>query len=196
MIRALQHQLEEKSATIAHLVTKLHHTQKYLQKSLEAGTKPSLAPPSLLPRPKEPPSFKTGRITRRLRRSVTSLVPPTDDTANTPALLPSPFPGHTAVHSRSDHTVSGDDRTVLRSKDPVLPPINDTSRPSHKRYVLAKSQGLSSAPCSLRLVDYKRPSTEATVEECEEGSSEQGKLLVKCESHPPLPQIHHHHRTI
>ena len=206
MIRSLQHQLEEKSTTIAHLATKLHHTQKYLQKALEAQQnvkKPSMLPSSLVPHPKEPlvplpkepptsPSYRTGRITRRLRCSVTSnmVPPPTDELAHFPtAKNQVMFQGDTAL--RSNDTVKSRGDTVLHSKAPILPPIGShETRPSHKRFVLAKSQGLASAPCSTRLVDYSRPPQEISKTEDEE--SGQGRLLVKYESHLPLPELHQH----
>ena len=80
IIRSSKYQLEEKSTTIAKLVSKLHQTQRMLQKPLE--TSGTIATPTSIPQghypmpPKEPsPSeglYRIGHITRRKQRTLTS----------------------------------------------------------------------------------------------------------------------------
>lgn len=77
VINTLHLQLEDKSNTVAQLVNKLHQTQRLLHKmETKPGNSSFTIPHGVFPTPpKEPPPegvYRTGRITRRLRRPVNS----------------------------------------------------------------------------------------------------------------------------
>ena len=93
-IRTLNHELEKKSSSIAYLVTQLHQTKRLLHKTLESqrqvATKPLRPHPPLQPSPpsESPPeaAYRTGKITKRLRRTCSS--PVTEEQGDNQRQLP------------------------------------------------------------------------------------------------------------
>ena len=92
-IKALNHELEEKTTSIAYLVTQLHRTKRLLQKSQEderslACSRASDGDQVIKPSPpkKSPPeaAYKTGLITKRLRRTCST--PPIEAHSYVPRL--------------------------------------------------------------------------------------------------------------
>lgn len=103
IIRSSRYQLEEKSTAIAQLVSKLHQTQRMLQKPLETSemtATPSSIPHGYYPTPPKEPSpseglYRIGRIIRRNQRSLTSpqelSSPSTDSISSGPSSTPPPL---------------------------------------------------------------------------------------------------------
>lgn len=243
VVRTAQHQLEEKSTTIAQLVSKLQQTQLLLHKMQQSNDTAAVPGPGLFPvPPKDPPPPPTstesinrktrGHITRRLRRSLTSPAQPSLEcisynsitesmipslpisasvsesyqqsqpvvTSAKPRLIsPSP-PPDTHIRSRDQLLLTQVkqpqilQRTLamkLQVQKPVLPPIQSEEVPHtipppppnyhrRRRYTLNKGSGLSSAPCSLRLVNYSTSHDKGDEEE-EDGKEKEpeGTLMIK-----------------
>lgn len=240
ILKMAQFQIEEKSTTIAQLVTKLHQAQLLIHTMQQQHSVSSSPPPSTgfypLP-PKEPPPgspIRTprGHITRRaIRRTETfpqqivsnNCTVESEPAARKPSTLGSHLisPSTESLVKSRDHLLREQPQMLTRSlkvrqtQKPILPPIQsnevlDTAimippppnplPPTHRpRYSVNK--GLSSAPCSLRLVNYSSPhhsafqqeeSKSMKVEEGKDSEATEGTLLIKhqAESLYYKPQAH------
>ena len=147
-IATLNHELEEKTTSIAYLVTQLHRSKRLLQKSLEderslASSRASDRDQVIKPSPpKESPpeaAYKTGLITKRLRRTYST--PPVEARSYVPRLhrnrQDSPEAPVTFPHSqpfRGANTVSLSSIEAKRAPEKISSfyhPLNAPVTPSH-----------------------------------------------------------------
>ena len=209
IIVSAQQQLDHKSNTITQLVNRLHHNQYLLQKLQQnrEATLSTTPQPFCPPLPKEPPPtsdvYRTGRITRRLRRTVTSPHPSIRE-LNTP-------PSNERHDSLPEIHSTGTTMplNIEKPKDVVihhtnaLPPIYSSDETSNDSLPLLRgarayrkhhgviNKGLNSAPCSMRLMNYATSNVSHIIEK---DCKEDGQLLMVKQQETMLYKLSQSHR--